>query len=63
MTTQNINFGIIGDDVKLAENIRLESHVVIEGNTFIDSETHTKLLGRIFGESELTSGSYWPGFY
>jgi UDP-N-acetylglucosamine acyltransferase len=33
-------FSIIGDDVKLAENVRLDSHVVIEGDTFIDSETH-----------------------
>ncbi len=33
-------FSIIGDDVRLGENVRFESYVVVEGNTFIDSETH-----------------------
>jgi UDP-N-acetylglucosamine acyltransferase len=32
-------FSIVGDDVKLGENVRLESHVVVKGNTFIDAET------------------------
>ncbi|MCU0240770.1 MAG: acyl-ACP--UDP-N-acetylglucosamine O-acyltransferase [Pyrinomonadaceae bacterium] len=33
-------FSVIGDEVELAKNIRLDSHVVIDGKTFIDEETH-----------------------
>lgn len=32
-------FSIIGDEVELRNNVRLESHVVIDGKTFIDDET------------------------
>jgi UDP-N-acetylglucosamine acyltransferase len=32
-------FSIIGDEVELAGNVRLDSHVVIDGKTFIDEGT------------------------
>ncbi len=33
-------FSIIGDEVELAKNVRLDSHVCIDGKTFIDQDTH-----------------------
>lgn len=33
-------FSTIGDEVVLAKGVRLDSHVVIDGKTFIDEDTH-----------------------
>jgi UDP-N-acetylglucosamine acyltransferase len=32
-------FSIVGDEVTLGNNVRLESHIVVDGKTFIDDET------------------------
>ena len=33
-------FSIIGDEVEIAAKVRLDSHVVVDGKTFIDEATH-----------------------
>lgn len=33
-------FSTIGDEVELAQGVRLDSHIVIDGKTFVDDETH-----------------------
>lgn len=33
-------YSVIGDDVELGDGVRLESHCVVDGNTFIGDESH-----------------------
>jgi UDP-N-acetylglucosamine acyltransferase len=33
-------FSVIGDEVELADGVRLDSHCVIDGRTFVGAETH-----------------------